>query len=990
MLYKCKICGGSLNVNDNETIAVCEYCGTKQTLPRLDSEKKTSLLDRADHFRRSNEYDKAMSIYEQILADEKNDAEIYWLIVLCRYGIEYVEDPSSHKRIPTVNRVQYNSILNDEDYLKALELADNSQKQLYIEEANKINDIQKGILEVSSKEEPFDIFICYKETDDNGRRTEDSVIAQDIYKELTNEGYKVFFSRITLEDKIGTAYEPYIFAALNSAKVMLAIGTKKEYFNAVWVKNEWSRYLALINKGEKKLLVPCYKNMDPYDLPEEFAYLQAQDLNKLGFMQDLIRGIEKIISKTQKVLVKESTSYNTINIDNILKRAYSFLEEKDFTQANNSAERILDIDMENGDAYLIKLLVDYKVSRLDDLKNIDMSFVNNNNYQKALKYGTESLIKQLNNITSSIFDSKYSEEYQNALDIFNNSQDITELLRIVSSLSRFNNYPKAKQLIDDCNNKIKQLESHNNDLMYEKAISLYKESTAKGDADLMNRCVNLLRQLSSIDYKDSKELLNQAELALKYANIKKSIANSKMNNNTNSLIELQKELKSIIDFEDSEEIYSSLNDDIKESIIANYNSAKTKKDCMKIIDSINSLDSNDFSEIINNCNKKIKKIKTKKLTIVSLILLSCFIATILFFNNLQKKYDASVSSYNNGQYKEAYNGFSDIESYKDSKKYMYKMLFDRNIPTKTVVVATGANDYGQCDVSDWNDIVSISIFNMYTVGLKSDGTVVATGANGYGQCDVSDWNDIVYISTGINYTVGLKSDGTVVATGANYYGQRDVSDWNDIVSLSTGTHHTIGLKSDGTVVATGANDYGQCDVSDWNDIVFISTSDNHTIGLKSDGTVVATGANGYGQCDVSEWKDIVSIISYRNQTVGLKSDGTAVATGYNYYGQCDVYWNDIVSLSTGTNHTIGLKSDGTVVETGYNNYGQCNVSDWNDIVFISTSDNHTVGLKSDGTVVATGDNHYGQCNVSEWKDIVSIISYGNQTVGLKLLPNINE
>lgn len=35
MLYKCKICGGSLEIKDNETIAVCEYCGTKQTLPKL-------------------------------------------------------------------------------------------------------------------------------------------------------------------------------------------------------------------------------------------------------------------------------------------------------------------------------------------------------------------------------------------------------------------------------------------------------------------------------------------------------------------------------------------------------------------------------------------------------------------------------------------------------------------------------------------------------------------------------------------------------------------------------------------------------------------------------------------------------------------------------------------------------------------------------------------------------------------------------------------
>ena len=43
---------------------------------------------------------------------------------------------------------------------------------------------------------------------------------------------------------------------------MVVIGSKLEYFNAVWVKNEWSRYLSLIRNGEKKTLIPAYKDMD--------------------------------------------------------------------------------------------------------------------------------------------------------------------------------------------------------------------------------------------------------------------------------------------------------------------------------------------------------------------------------------------------------------------------------------------------------------------------------------------------------------------------------------------------------------------------------------------------------------------------------------------------------------------------------------------------------------------------------------------------------
>ena len=228
-LFKCKMCGGTLEINPNETVATCEYCGTQQTLPRLDDGRRANLYDRANHFRRNNEFDKAAGIYEQILNEDSTDAESYWSLVLCRYGIEYVKDPSSHRHVPTVNRTQYTSVFDDDNYTSALQYADRNQKSIYKAEAKAINEIQKGILAISQQEEPFDVFLCYKESDPDGRRTPDSVLANDLYHQLTQEGFKVFFSRITLEDKLGSAYEPYIFAALNSAKVMVVLGTKPEY-----------------------------------------------------------------------------------------------------------------------------------------------------------------------------------------------------------------------------------------------------------------------------------------------------------------------------------------------------------------------------------------------------------------------------------------------------------------------------------------------------------------------------------------------------------------------------------------------------------------------------------------------------------------------------------------------------------------------------------------------------------------------------------------
>ena len=222
VMIKCKMCGGDLQLTEGSTIATCEYCGTQQTVPTQDNEKKLVQFERADRLRRNCEFDKAAGVYESIVADFRQEAEGYWGLVLCKYGIEYVDDPASGKKIPTCHRSSFESVMDDPNFEQTLENADALSRKVYRDEAKKIEEIRKGIIEVSAKEEPYDIFLCYKETEEDGQRTVDSVLAQDIYSALTDKGYRVFFSRISLEDKLGQEYEPYIFAALNSVKVMLA------------------------------------------------------------------------------------------------------------------------------------------------------------------------------------------------------------------------------------------------------------------------------------------------------------------------------------------------------------------------------------------------------------------------------------------------------------------------------------------------------------------------------------------------------------------------------------------------------------------------------------------------------------------------------------------------------------------------------------------------------------------------------------------------
>ena len=402
--FKCKMCGGDLNIIETDKVVECEYCGTTQTVPSADNEKKMTIFNRANRLRLNNEFDKAAALYEQLIAEFPEEAEAYWGLCLCNWGIEYVDDPATGEKKPTCHRASFESLMKDENYVLTMEYADVTAQRVYRREAQEIDRLNDAILSVSRNEKPYDVFICYKETDDNGMRTNDSVLAQDIYDALTAKGLKVFFSRITLEDKLGRQYEPYIFAALNSAKVMLTVGTTYEHFHAVWVKNEWSRFLRLAAKDRTKVLIPCFRDMDPYDLPDEFKGLQAQDLGKLGAVQDIVRGVEKLLAKEapakQDAPQAAASNPASATVQSLLKRAFMFLEDGEWQRADEYAEKVLDIDPENGEAYLAKAMSDLKKrsrSSMNDASGIAL----NANIQKALRFGSESLKNEINGYIAS-------------------------------------------------------------------------------------------------------------------------------------------------------------------------------------------------------------------------------------------------------------------------------------------------------------------------------------------------------------------------------------------------------------------------------------------------------------------------------------------------------------------------------------------------------------------------------------------------------------
>ena len=795
-IIKCKMCGGDLEVVAESRVAVCEYCGTQQTVPSADNEKKLTLFGRANRLRMACEFDKAAGVYESIVADFPEEAEAYWGLVLCKYGIEYVDDPATGKKIPTCHRSSFDSVMDDSNLEQALENADAIARRVYRDEAKAIEDLRKGIIEVSGKEDPYDIFICYKETDDSGDRTIDSVIAQEVYDALTEKGYRVFFSRITLEDKLGQEYEPYIFAALHSAKIMLAFGTDYEYYNAVWVKNEWSRFLQLIAAGEKKTLIPCYKNIDAYDMPKEFARLQAQDMGKVGAMQDLLRGIEKILgSKEQKrATINDAAAAQTAQENltaPLIKRAFALLEKGDWKAADACCERLLDFDSECAEAYLGKLMAKLHIKQSTELQNSAVAFEDNPYYVKAVQFAEE----KDNNIL---------------------------LAELKASAEAFRKKREQEEA-----------------LIREKA-----EATVK----------------------------------------------------------------------------------------------------------------------------RVKKVIPIVAAVAVIAIATILVVTKVIIPN--GKYNDAVALMEAGNYQAAVSAFAELGGYKDSTQQMLAAA-DKTGNINFVIEKyfnSGASIKNPDILAAWQEMnaKTIDASGDTIVGVKNDGTVLAVGDDTYGQCDVSDWADIVSVALGPSHTVGLRSDGTVVAIGHNDFGQCNVDSWHDIVAISAGAYHTLGLQSNGTVVAVGNNGAAQCSVSGWTDIVKIAAGAKHSVGLKADGTVVGTGEH-----SEYDWRDITAICAGNERTLGVRSDGTVVFIG-NGTIRGVAGWRRIVSADIASTYAVGLKNNGTLVAEGSREeIVMENTADWTDLVEIAAGDGFLVGVRENGTVLLLG---WGVANpllnnVSNWTNL---------------------
>lgn len=785
-VFKCKMCGGDLEVIEGSATCECEYCGSLQTLPSLDNEKKLNLFNRANRLRLNNEFDKAEAVYESIVAEFPEEAEAYWGLCLCKYGIEYVDDPATAKKIPTCHRTSFDGIFSDSNFEMALEYADMVAQRVYREEAKEIDRLQKAILEIAQKEEPYDIFICYKETAEDGQRTKDSVLAQDMYDALTVKGYKVFFARITLEDKLGQEYEPYIFSALNSAKIMLAVGTKYEYYNAVWVKNEWSRFLNLMKSNKEKVLIPCYADIDAYDMPQEFKNLQGQDMGKVGFMQDLVRGVEKIIplekaEQVQQPVIQQVISGTTTNTENLLKRGNLALEDQKWEEADKFFDRVLDENAEEARAYLGKLMAELKVSTESGLADVCQSFSENPSFKKICRFANDDLKERITNYS-------VQANYKYACLLMEKAKKIEEYNNVIELFNKNSDFKDSANKIEECTRYIEEIKC---ELTYKEANDLLKSNK-------IDKVKDALSKFESIkDWKDSNELAAQcSDLLTRFENEKEEREKFAVINRCHAIaaaeyssVGLRNDGTVVVagDMKGTYSEYKRWTNVISVSV-GHDHIAGLRSDGTVVVER------EDKGGVLSNWSD-IVSISSGSYHLIGL------------------KSDGTVKAIGDND-----EGQCNVSKWSDIIAIATGDCHTVGLKSDGTVVAVGDNEFKQCDVSHWHDIKAVFAGVYTTVGLKTDGTLVFTMRQRNDPeekylVELLKWKNIIRVAVGMDFVIGLKSDGTLISTGKNDHGQCDVYDCYDVIDIAVGDAHLVYEEKDRDAYGVGFNGMGQCRLS---------------------------------------------------------------------------------------------------------------------------------------------------------------------------------
>ena len=420
---ECKGCGAQIDIrNAVNGVVECTYCHRIETLAKTTNDDAKHFLKMGEHDLDSCKFDEAYTAYKKASEYDNREPQAYFGMALAEFNIQYIRDVREekdpvtkelkkvYKLQPICHEINEKKFIDNKNYKAAMLCASNEQRNEYQRRANEIDYIKQEFNELKKQGLDYDCFICVKVKDEQDNRTKDYTIADDMYMYLKDRGFNPFFSEREIKNRTGVDYEAMILYALYTSECMIVVCGNEEYLQTPWVKNEYTRFISLINDEQKErdAITIAFDGKPIEKLPGRNGKLQGIDMKGFGASERVLdfvqthtpeaqerrkqanerkqREEERIKQQLEELKAQQDAAREELErklasvqsggtaaqptggatVQSLLVRAKQFLMNRDFNNAKSYCDRVLDIDPENADAWFYSLLVANSVSDVDN------------------------------------------------------------------------------------------------------------------------------------------------------------------------------------------------------------------------------------------------------------------------------------------------------------------------------------------------------------------------------------------------------------------------------------------------------------------------------------------------------------------------------------------------------------------------------------------------------------------------------------------------
>ncbi len=437
--YDCDRCGGNLTAIDSETYK-CQYCG--KIFHKKEAEEQTKTFrDMFDEMKREHINNLRRNLYDAVNAEYISSFDVK---MRCEELKKYLPDDFSAcfyevavgnnvrqltkyirkidveknydeiecvvkfliKSLQTEYQLELNNLI-----ARAYEKRDPERFERFCTMlSNEAVKVDGGVYETKL---PREVFIAYS--------SKDMEKVSELCEFLESQGLKCFVAARNLRHGKGAVenYNKALEEAMDHCKCVVFVSSmNSRNFNCDALIIE----LPYIQQKDIDAAPAEYKN-NYKGMPQEYKkprveYRIGESLSSNvadAISNEIFDGYERVYSPDEvaqrvmkqlvalndrknkktdietKIVYTDSAEDAKQRIEQILNRARKSMEEGEWSVAESACERALDVDTECAEAYVLKLMIDYRVANQEDLANSKKTLDGNVNYNKAVKYADDEL-----------------------------------------------------------------------------------------------------------------------------------------------------------------------------------------------------------------------------------------------------------------------------------------------------------------------------------------------------------------------------------------------------------------------------------------------------------------------------------------------------------------------------------------------------------------------------------------------------------------------